>query len=57
MDFYDAVIHSPAIKNMYILKVVSDHFKPETITKDKTKALIFNAIDDINTIIFNKDEI
>lgn len=53
--FYDAVVHSPAIKNSYILKVVSDHFEPEIITKEKTKALIFNAIDDINTIIFNKD--
>ena len=53
--FYDAVIHSPAIKNIHILKVVSDHFQPETITKEKTKALIFNAIDDINAIIFNQE--
>ncbi len=53
--FYDAVIHSPAIKNRYILKVVSDHFKPSSVTKDKTKALIFNVIDDINEIIFQED--
>jgi len=51
--FYDAVIHSPAIKNFHILKVVSDHFEPHCVTKDKTKALIFNLINDINTIIQN----
>jgi nucleoside phosphorylase len=45
--FYDAVIHNPAIKNFSILKVVSDHFEPHKVTKDATKALIFNAIKDI----------
>ncbi len=55
--FYDAVRHSPAIKTMFILKVVSDHFEPHLITKEKTKALIFNTIDDINLLLFNKDEI
>ena len=55
--FYDAVIHSPAIKNIYVLKVVSDHFQPEKVTKDKTKSLIFNAIDDINSTIFKKENI
>ena len=50
--FYDAVIHSTAIKNRYILKVVSDHFEPSNITKDSTKALLFNKIDAINKIIF-----
>jgi len=49
--FYDAVIHSPAIKNFYILKVVSDHFEPHKVTKDSTKSLLFNVIDDINLII------
>jgi len=53
--FYDAVIHSPAIKNRYILKVVSDHFEPHKVTKDKTKSLIFNVIDDINLLLFNQD--
>jgi purine-nucleoside phosphorylase len=53
--FYDAVTHSPAIKNSYILKVVSDHFQPRLVTKEKTKMLIFNAIDDINSILFNKE--
>lgn len=49
--FYDAVIHSPAIKNFHILKVVSDHFEPRKVTKEKTKSLLFNAIDAINIII------
>ena len=49
--FYDAVIHSPAIKNFHILKVVSDHFEPDTITKETTKSLIFNQIDAINLIL------
>ena len=52
--FYDAVIHSPAIKNFHILKVVSDHFEPEKVTKDNTKSLVFNAIDDINLILYPK---
>ncbi|WP_297440389.1 hypothetical protein [Sulfurimonas sp.] len=52
--FYDAVIHNPAIKNFHILKVVSDHFEPQKVTKEKTKTLIFHAIDNIHTII-NKD--
>ena len=51
--FYDAVIHSPAIKNFHILKVVSDHFEPQTVTKEKTKSLLFNVINDIQTIIQN----
>lgn len=42
--FYDAVRHSPAIKNFSILKVVSDHFEPEKVTKDATKKLITKAI-------------
>lgn len=39
------------IKNSYVFKVVSDHFQPQTVTKEKTKSLIFNVIDDINNII------
>jgi nucleoside phosphorylase len=50
---YDAVIHSPAIQNFYIFKVVSDHFEPHLVTKDATKSLVFNAINEINTIIQN----
>jgi len=49
--FYEAVKHSPVIKNFYILKVVSDHFEPEKVTKELAKSLIFNKIDAINTII------
>jgi len=52
--FYDAVVHSPAIKNFHILKVVSDHFQPEIVTKEKTKTLLFNVINNINTIIQKK---
>ncbi len=55
--FYDAVTHSPAIKNFYILKVVSDHFQPQTVTKEKTKTLIFNAINVINSTIKLKETI
>lgn len=52
--FYDAVIHSPAIKNFHILKVVSDNFQPQKVTKELTKSLIFNVIDDINTLLNKK---
>ncbi len=45
--FYDAVIHNPAIKNFSIIKVVSDHFEPRDVTKERTKTLIFNTIKDI----------
>ena len=48
--FYDAVIHNPAIKKFHILKVVSDHFEPQTITKENTKSLLFNVIDAINRV-------
>jgi len=51
--FYDAVIYNPAIKKFHILKVVSDHFKPETVTKESTKSLLFNVIDDITRVSFN----
>jgi len=53
--FYDAVIHNPAIQNFYIFKVVSDHFEPHKVTKDGTKALIFNVIHDINSSINNQE--
>jgi len=35
------------VKNRYIFKVVSDHFEPKTVTKDKAKKLIFDNIDEI----------
>jgi len=53
--FYDATIHNPAIKKFHILKVVSDHFEPEKVTKDGTKQLISKNIDVINNILFPKD--
>ncbi len=46
--FYDAVMHNPAIKNFHIFKVVSDHFEPKNVSKEKTKQLLFQAIDAIN---------
>ena len=49
--FYDALIHSPAIKNFHIIKVVSDHFEPDIITKENTKALIFKALETIQDYI------
>ena len=48
--FYDAVVHNPAIKNFHILKVVSDHFEPERVTKDGTKKLIFNVLESIEIL-------
>lgn len=42
--FYDA---TKEIKNRYMYKVVSDHFEPSKVTKDKTKSLIFNVIEDV----------
>ena len=34
-------------KNIYMFKVVSDHFEPKAVTKEKTKMLIFSVIDKI----------
>jgi len=48
--FYDAVIHNPAIKNFHILKVVSDHFEPERVTKEGSKKLIFDVLASIENI-------
>ncbi len=45
--FYDAVVHNPAIQNFYIYKIVSDHFEPCTVTKEKTKTLIFQSLKEI----------
>ncbi|SFV75154.1 Spore photoproduct lyase [hydrothermal vent metagenome] len=45
--FYDAIIHSPAIKNYAIFKIVSDHFEPKKITKETTKSLLFQHIETI----------
>lgn len=50
--FYDAVVHNPAIKHFHILKVVSDHFEPQIVTKEGAKKLLFNQIDSINSILF-----
>lgn len=52
--FFYAVKHSPAIKNIFVFKVVSDHFQPNNVTKDGTKSLLFNVIDGINERIKTK---
>ena len=36
-----------SIKNSFIFKIVSDHFEPQKVTKDKAKQLIFKQIDNI----------
>ena len=38
---------SKRFKNRYMFKVVSDHFEPSKVTKDKTKKLIYAQIDTI----------
>lgn len=42
--FYEA---TSEIKNRYMYKVVSDNFEPHKVTKEGTKRLIFNKIDEI----------
>ena len=42
--FYQVV---KGMKNAYIFKVVSDHFEPQTVTKERTKNLLFRQIDEI----------
>lgn len=42
--FYKA---TKEIKNRHIFKIVSDHFEPSKITKDGTKKVIFDNIDEI----------
>lgn len=42
--FYDAIIHNPAIKRFSIIKIVSDHFEPESVTKDGVKGLLAEAL-------------
>ncbi len=49
--FYDAVVHNPAIKNFHILKVVSDHFEPQSVTKEGAKKLLFKQINAITNFI------
>ncbi|MEA1954943.1 MAG: hypothetical protein U9N02_00430 [Campylobacterota bacterium] len=41
------------VKNSFIFKIVSDHFEPKKVTKDKAKQLIFNKIDEIMQRIEN----
>lgn len=43
--FYKAL--ADKIDNIQIFKVVSDHFEPQKVTKEKTKSLIFKKIEEI----------
>jgi len=47
MESYGFYKSLNSYKNIFIFKVVSDNFEPHTITKEKTKMLIFNNIDNI----------
>jgi len=49
--FYDAVVHNPAIKEFHIYKVVSDHFEPKKVTKERTKKLMADALKGANSAI------
>jgi len=42
--FYDAIVHNPAIKHFSIIKVVSDHFEPESVSKDGAKNLLLRVV-------------
>ena len=42
--FYQGV---KGMKNAYIFKIVSDHFEPQSVTKERTKNLLFTQIDEI----------
>lgn len=42
--FYEATINK---NNVYMYKVVSDHFEPNKVTKEGTKSLIFNVIEEV----------
>ncbi|QOY54551.1 hypothetical protein HUE87_11915 [Candidatus Sulfurimonas marisnigri] len=42
--FYEA---TKEIKNIYMYKVVSDHFEPKQVTKEKAKLLISSVINEI----------
>lgn len=42
--FYEALKEK---QNCFVFKVVSDHFEPSKVTKDGTKKLILNVVDEI----------
>lgn len=51
--FYEA---TKDMKNRYMYKVVSDHFEPESVTKEKCKSLIFENIKHIMQKVENAKE-
>jgi len=40
------------VQNRYMYKIVSDNFEPQKVTKEKTKQLIFEKIDEVMEIIY-----
>ena len=48
--FLKASLH---VESKYMYKIVSDHFEPSTVTKDKAKKLIFDKIDEILNLVQN----
>ena len=52
--FYDTLVNSSHVNHIYVFKVPSDYFEPSKVTKELTKSLIFNVINDINKIIFKE---
>ena len=47
MESFGFYVATKDIRYRYMYKVVSDHFEPHNVTKDKTKSLIFNAIEEV----------
>lgn len=47
MDSYGFYEATKDKNNVYMYKVVSDHFEPNKVTKEGTKSLIFNIIDEV----------
>ncbi len=48
--FLKASLH---VEDRNIYKIVSDHFEPKSVTKDKAKKLIFDKIDEILNLVQN----
>ena len=50
--FYKVLSEYSYMKNIYCMKVVSDHFEPQKVTKELAKSIVFNVLDDVNKKIF-----
>lgn len=52
--FYDAVMHSPAIKNFFVFKVISDCSEAQEMSEDATKILVSNVLEEIEKIVHER---